>query len=147
MDHLYKEVKTYLGPNGKMEQAFPGFTFRNEQLLMARGICNAFAEDEFMVAEAGTGVGKTFAYLIPAVLWAISNQEKVVVSTRTKALQQQIVDRDLPDLIKIMDGKILFAEAKGRENYLCWNKYRKSWQAKKDLKKRKKIFYSYFEMG
>lgn len=140
MDNFYKEVKVYLGPNGKMEQGFPGFTFRKEQLLMAEGICNAFAEEEFMVAEAGTGVGKTFAYLIPAVLWAAQRKEKVVVSTRTKALQQQIVDRDLPDLARIVDGKIKFAEAKGRENYLCWNKYMQILAGKKRLEKPEEDF-------
>lgn len=140
MDHLFNEVKVYLGPNGKMEQGFPGFTFRKEQLLMAEGICNAFTEDEFMVAEVGTGVGKTFAYLIPAVLWATQRKEKVVVSTRTKALQQQIVDRDLPDLARIMDGKIKYAEAKGRENYLCWNKYMQILAGKKRLETEEQDF-------
>lgn len=101
----------------------PGFTFRQEQLKIALGIGSAFNEEAFMVAEAGTGVGKTFAYLIPAVLWARQNQQKVVVSTRTKALQQQIIEHDLPNLVEIMDGQIKFAEARGRENYLCWNKY------------------------
>ncbi len=97
-------------------------------------------QDEFMVAEVGTGVGKTFAYLIPAVLWAAHRKEKVVISTRTKALQQQIVDRDLPDLARIMDGKIKYAEAKGRENFLCWNKYMQILAGKKRLEKAEENF-------
>ncbi len=133
MHDIDKQLAIYLGPEGKMEEGFPGFTFRQEQLKLAQGISHSFNDAAFMVAEVGTGVGKTFAYLIPAVLWALQNGEKVVVSTRTKALQQQIVDRDLPDLARIMDTRIKFAEAKGRENYLCWNKYEKIRAGKKSL--------------
>lgn len=142
MERLYKEVREYLGPNGRMEQGFPGFIFRNEQMMMAEGVCNAFTREEFMVAEAGTGVGKTFAYLIPAVLWAARRKEKVVVSTRTKALQQQIVDRDLPDLAVIMEEKIKYAEAKGRENFLCWNKYEQIRAGKKRLETAEEDFFT-----
>ncbi|CFW97518.1 Helicase, C-terminal [Syntrophomonas zehnderi OL-4] len=130
---LDKQITLYLGPQGKMKQELAGFTFRQEQLKIAQGIGNAFTEETFVVAEAGTGVGKTFAYLIPAVLWASQRGEKVVVSTRTKALQQQIMEHDLPDLAKIMDGPIKYAEARGRENYLCWNKYMTILAGKKRL--------------
>ncbi len=137
---LNEKIAVYLGPQGEMEQGFPGFTFRQEQLKLAEGIGNAFADEAFMVAEVGTGVGKTFAYLIPAVLWAIESKEKVVVSTRTKALQQQVFDRDLPDLAKIMGTKLKFAEARGRENYLCWNKYTQILGGRKRLEKPEEDF-------
>ncbi|MBP1761704.1 MAG: DinG family ATP-dependent helicase YoaA, partial [Firmicutes bacterium] len=98
-------------------------------------------DDGFLLAEAGTGVGKTFAYLIPAILWAQEAKDKVVVSTRTKALQQQITDRDLPDLLKIMESKIKYAEAKGRENFLCWNKYLQIHAGKKSLSEAEMDFF------
>ena len=63
---------------------------------MAREVCIAFERDEFLLAEAGTGVGKTLAYLIPSVYWAAANGQKVVIATRTKALQRQMAEKDLP---------------------------------------------------
>jgi ATP-dependent DNA helicase DinG len=120
---IAQQMQLLLGPGGIMENNFPDFHFRSQQLLLAENISSAFINDGFLLAEIGTGVGKTFAYLIPAILWALESKTKVVISTRTKALQQQIVDRDLPELTRIMKTRIKYAEAKGRENYLCWNKY------------------------
>ncbi|HEX3012424.1 MAG TPA: helicase C-terminal domain-containing protein, partial [Syntrophomonadaceae bacterium] len=77
----------------------------------------------FLAAEVGTGVGKTFGYLIPAILFALHEGQKVIVSTRTRALQEQILNHDVPDLKKVMEVEFTAVEARGRENYLCWNKY------------------------
>ncbi len=136
-----KQIELLLGEDGIMHNNFPDFRYRREQLLLAKNIFTSFVDDGFLLAEAGTGVGKTFAYLIPAILWAQEARDKVVVSTRTKALQQQITDRDLPDLLHIMDKRIKFAEAKGRENFLCWNKYLQILAGKKSLSQDETDFF------
>jgi len=123
MDEYINLVHKLMEPAGKMEEKLNGFTYREEQLRFANAVAEAFRDENFLAAEAGTGVGKTYAYLLPSLIWAKQNQEKIVISTKTKALQQQIVDRDLPELEKVVGYKLKYAEAKGRDNYLCWNKY------------------------
>jgi ATP-dependent DNA helicase DinG len=118
-------VMHYIGPGGSMERILPGFKNRGEQVRLAEEVSRAFTDEMFLMAEVGTGVGKTFGYLVPSIIWAVTQKEKVVVSTRTKALQQQITEKDLPDLQQVLEFSFNFAEAKGRENYLCWNKYQK----------------------
>lgn len=118
-----EKVMHYIGPGGCMEKGLPGFVHRKEQVRLAEQVSRAFLDNMFLTGEVGTGVGKTFGYLIPSILWAVLEKEKVVVSTRTKALQQQLVERDLPDLQQVLEFNFHYAEAKGRENYLCWNKY------------------------
>jgi ATP-dependent DNA helicase DinG len=137
---MEEQIKQLLSSGGIMENNFPEFHFRSQQLLLAENIINAFNNDGFLLAEVGTGVGKTFAYLIPAVLWALESKNKVVVSTRTKALQQQIFDRDLPALTRIMNVRIRYAEAKGRENYLCWHKYMQILAGRKPLSESEQDF-------
>lgn len=114
---------SYFAPGGYLERVIPGFKYRQEQVRLAEAVYDAFNNREFLVSEVGTGVGKTFAYLIPAVLWAAETGEKVVISTRTRALQQQIVEKDLPRLLQTVRLPLAYAEAKGRENFLCWNRY------------------------
>ncbi|MDD2586805.1 MAG: helicase C-terminal domain-containing protein [Syntrophomonadaceae bacterium] len=118
-----EEVLKYFAPDGQMARIIPGYKYRQEQVHLAAGIATAFQNREFLVSEVGTGVGKTYAYLIPAVLWTRFEKEKIVISTKTKALQQQIIENDLPDIKNVLGFDFKFAEAKGRENYLCWNKY------------------------
>jgi len=118
-----REVEAYFLPEGKMAAMIPGFNFRREQMNLAKEIAEAFANREFLVSEAGTGVGKSYAYLIPAVLWAAREGKKVVISTRTRALQQQLVEKDIPEIIRVTCCECRFVEAKGRENYLCWHKF------------------------
>ena len=121
-DDIREKIPYYLGRGGKMEQ-LPGFIFRQEQANMAEEVGNTLIGEMFLAAEVGTGVGKTFGYLIPAILFAVEEGKKVVVSTRTRALQEQIMQHDIPDLKKVMEVNFTAAEARGRENYLCWNKY------------------------
>jgi len=133
MDDSLNLVRKLMEPGGKMEEMLKGFTYREEQLRFANAVAGAFRDESFLAAEAGTGVGKTYAYLIPALIWAQQSQEKIVISTKTKALQQQIVDRDLPELEKVLGYKLKYIEAKGRDNYLCWNKYQTILAGKKRL--------------
>jgi len=112
-----------LGDGSPVAAALPGFRARPQQLDMAAAVETAIAERHHLVVEAGTGVGKSFAYLVPA-LQHIANSgaasTRVVIATRTIALQEQLVERDLPFLIDALDLKtVKVALAKGRGNYVC----------------------------
>ncbi|PND54646.1 ATP-dependent helicase [Mycobacterium sp. ENV421] len=99
---------------------------RPGQVQMAEAVANAFAEGEHLAVQAGTGTGKSLAYLIPSIARAVSEGSPVVVSTATIALQRQLVDRDLPRLVDALAPALprrpKFALLKGRRNYLCLNK-------------------------
>lgn len=142
MSYQLEKMADYFEPGGPVAQAIPGFVHRQEQASLAQSIGEAFSNREFLVAEAGTGVGKTYAYLFPAFLWSIREQEKVVISTRTKALQQQIIGRDIPSLLEATGLDLKYMEAKGRENYLCWNKYTKILAGKETLSEAQQQFIS-----
>ena len=104
-----------LGPHGALAQADPGFVEREPQLRLADAMARAIAERATLVAEAGTGVGKTFAYLVPLLL----SGRRALVSTATKSLQDQLFLRDLPRLIKALGVPVQLALLKGRASYLC----------------------------
>ena len=112
-------VDSLLGPGGALEAALPGYEHRPEQLQMARAVERAFNERSYLLAEAGTGTGKTLAYLVPALL----SGRKVVVSTATKTLQDQIFFKDLPLMREKMGLRFEAAYLKGRSNYLCLHRY------------------------
>ncbi len=103
-----------------------GGTQRDGQVQMAQAVAQAFATGEHLAVQAGTGTGKSLAYLVPALARAVTDDAPVVVSTATIALQQQLVDRDLPRLVEAvadaLPRKPTFALLKGRRNYLCLNK-------------------------
>src|SRR5512147_2597179 len=100
---------------GALSRALPAFRFRSQQLEMAQAIARAIATRTQLVAEAGTGTGKTFAYLVPA----LAAGGKVIVSTGTKTLQDQLFDRDLPAVRGALGSGASLALLKGRSNYVC----------------------------
>jgi ATP-dependent DNA helicase DinG len=108
--------------NGPLAEAIPGFRLRSQQLEMAQAIGEAIERTGVLVAEAGTGTGKTFAYLVPALLGG----GKVIVSTGTKTLQDQLFDRDLPAVRNALASGASAAVLKGRANYLCLYRLRRS---------------------
>jgi ATP-dependent DNA helicase DinG len=108
-----------LGPGGPLASAFPGYEERAGQLDMADAVERALAEDRTLLCEAGTGTGKTLAYLVPAIL----SGRKVVVSTATKALQEQILAKDLPLIAEHLGLDPRAALGKGLGNYLCLRRY------------------------
>ncbi|MCL2701939.1 MAG: helicase [Phycisphaerae bacterium] len=112
-------VDDILAPGGLIAQALPSFEQRDEQLQMARAVADALAAPAHLLAEAGTGVGKSFAYLVPAILRAEQASQRVVVSTYTIALQEQLMGKDLPFLREILPIRFEAVLAKGRGNYLC----------------------------
>ncbi|MFO8154964.1 MAG: ATP-dependent DNA helicase [Thiohalospira sp.] len=104
-----------LGPDGPMAESLPGFRPRAEQRAMADAVAGALERGEVLVAEAGTGTGKTFAYLVPALVGG----GKVLISTGTRHLQDQLFHRDLPMVRKALGVPVDAALLKGRNNYLC----------------------------
>jgi ATP-dependent DNA helicase DinG len=111
-------IERLIGENGTASQTLPNFTYRPQQAQMATAISEAFNHSEHLILEAGTGTGKSFAYLLPAVLWAIQNNEPVVISTNTINLQDQLLNDVIP-LIKSALGIDFHATLmKGRNHYL-----------------------------
>lgn len=108
-----------VGPSGPLSEALADYEPRPQQARMLEAVAGAFNEDRISVVEAPTGVGKTIAYLVPAVHWAVHNRERVVVSTRTINLQEQIIQKDIPLLQRCLDIKFGAVLVKGRANYLC----------------------------
>lgn len=101
-----------------LPRALPGWEARPQQLELARRIAAALESDQPLVVEAGTGTGKSLAYLVPAALWSVANQQKVAVSTYTRALQGQLLSSDLP-LLAAGGLPVTWAVLQGRNNYLC----------------------------
>jgi ATP-dependent DNA helicase DinG len=112
-------VSDILGPTGLVADALPGYEHRPEQLTMASAVDHAFGVNEHLLAEAGTGVGKSFAYLIPAILQAHREKRRVVISTYTIALQQQLMTKDLPFLAETLPFDFSAVLGLGRGHYLC----------------------------
>lgn len=111
-------MEKYFGPEGILASR-KGFEFRESQLEMARAVFECFRSETPLIVEAGTGTGKTWAYLVPAIL----SGKKVIVSTGTKTLQDQILDHDIPFLRKNLDPKLRAVCLKGRRNYLCRRRF------------------------
>jgi ATP-dependent DNA helicase DinG len=116
------EMARAFRPNSRMARVVPQFEVRPQQVTMMETVARAFNHDGIAVVEAPTGVGKTFAYLIPAVLWAVRNRERVVVTTRTINLQEQIIFKDVPVIKQCLDAPFQAVLVKGRGNYLCRRK-------------------------
>ncbi len=108
-----------LGPDGAFSQALAGYEHREGQLTMTRAVVDALNQGRHLLVEAGTGVGKSLAYLLPAALWAQQNGTPVVVSTNTKNLQSQLFEKDLPLIRSLATPDVKIALIKGRANYLC----------------------------
>ncbi|HRP97531.1 MAG TPA: ATP-dependent DNA helicase [Rhodocyclaceae bacterium] len=109
------DIASIFSPNGPLSVAIPGFRARPQQVEMAERIAEALRAHRILVAEAGTGTGKTFAYLVPALLGG----GKVIVSTGTKTLQDQLFNRDLPTVRAALKVPVSVALLKGRANYVC----------------------------
>ena len=123
-------VAAMFSEGGALSQALDGFEARTEQAQMAQAVTEAINDGERIIIEAGTGVGKSLAYLLPAALYALANGKRVVISTNTINLQEQLLQKDVPILVealKSVDGSgddLRFTQLKGRANYLCmrrWN--------------------------
>ena len=115
-------VEDILAPGGPVAQKLGGFERRDEQIAMGSAVAEAFEDREHLIVEAGTGVGKSFAYLVPAILRANRDRQRIIVSTYTIALQEQLIHKDLPFLDDALELKFSAVLAKGRNNYLCFRR-------------------------
>ena len=114
-----EEAGEFISEGGPLSKVSESFEERPVQVELLKNIVTSFNENKIAVFEAGTGVGKSYSYLIPSALWALTNNEKVVISTGTINLQQQLCEKDLPAVEKIIGKKIKYVLMKGRQNYIC----------------------------
>ena len=123
-------VDSMFSEGGALSETLDGFEARSEQAEMAQAVTEAINDGERIIIEAGTGVGKSLAYLLPAALYALANGKRVVISTNTINLQEQLLRKDVPILVEALKsvdgggGDLRFSPLKGRANYLCmrrWN--------------------------
>src|SRR5919107_5698789 len=110
------------GPDGLIARAHPEYEHRPGQIDMARAVMRAFEEQRHLIVEAGTGTGKTLAYLVPAVAAALCGRGRVIISTGTKNLQEQLMEKDIPFLQNVLPKPFSATYMKGRSNYLCLNR-------------------------
>ena len=114
-----EEAASVLEHGGPFARYFESYEHRPEQVEMLRAVANALSYGQHLLVEAGTGVGKSFAYLVPAALFALQNNTRVVISTNTINLQDQLIKKDIPDLCTALSLDLRAAVLKGRSNYLC----------------------------
>ena len=134
---LVSQVEQIFSPTGILSRA-KNFEFRPQQQEMAVAVARALQEREHLAVEAGTGVGKSLAYLIPAILFAVGQKKKAVISTHTINLQEQLTEKDLPMLTGVLAAlpepvKFSFTMLKGRSNYLCTRRLHKAMQQSGNL--------------
>jgi ATP-dependent DNA helicase DinG len=134
---LVSQVEAIFSPTGILSKA-KNFEFRPQQQEMAVAVARALQNGEHLAVEAGTGVGKSLAYLIPAILFAVARKKKAVVSTHTINLQEQLTEKDLPMLAAVLGSlpeplKFNFTMLKGRANYLCTRRLHKAMQQSGNL--------------
>ena len=122
----------FFSQTGPLSQS-PDFEFRGEQQEMARRVAASLQSGNPLAVEAGTGVGKSLAYLVPAVLFAQAHRRKAILSTHTINLQEQLIHKDIPILKKVHDVPFRAALLKGRGNYLCMSRLRRAMRNKGDL--------------
>jgi len=121
-------IKNYFDTGGVLSQKLGSFEFRPQQLEMAQAVAASLEEGHHLMVEAGTGTGKSLAYLIPAVLWALQNETRVIVSTYTKTLQEQIVNQDIPFLRDVLGLPFKHSLCLGSENYLSLRRMKRASQ-------------------
>src|SRR4030095_12354333 len=115
-------METIFGPDGLIAQAHPEYEHRPGQIDMARAVMRAFEERKHLIVEAGTGTGKTLPYLVTAVAAALGGRGRVIISTGTKNLQEQLMEKDIPFLQSVLPKPFKAAYMKGRNNYLFLNR-------------------------
>ena len=127
-----ERVRTIFSEKGLLSKAH-NFEFRPQQQEMAAGVARALEEDRHLVVEAGTGVGKSLAYLAPAILFALEQHKKAIISTHTINLQEQLLNKDIPILKKVLPVEFEAALMKGRQNYICPRRLERALQSSKEL--------------
>ncbi len=119
---MQEKLQEILKPDGALSKIIPNYESREQQLNMLADIVDSFKKNKNAIIEAGTGVGKSMAYLIPSIYWAINRKERVLISTNTINLQEQLLNKDIPLAQKALNSEIKVVLVKGMSNYLCLRK-------------------------
>jgi len=119
-------MQDIFGEGGLIANFHEAYEHRDGQVKMAEAVMSAFDKKRHLVVEAGTGTGKTLAYLVPAIAAALGKKQRVIISTGTKNLQEQLMEKDIPFLQRVMPKKFTAAYMKGRSNYACLNRIYKA---------------------
>ena len=119
-------MEEIFGRDGLIARAHPDYEYRPGQIQMAEAVLRAFEEKHHLIVEAGTGTGKTLAYLVPAIAAAVAKGERVIISTGTKNLQEQLMEKDIPFLQKVLPREFTASYMKGRSNYACLQRIRRA---------------------
>ena len=127
-----ERVRSFFSEKGPLSKA-KNFEFRPQQQEMAARVGQALEEEQHLIVEAGTGVGKSLAYLVPSVLFALEQHKKAIVSTHTINLQEQLLYKDIPILKKVLPVEFEAALMKGRQNYLCPRRLERAMQSEQEL--------------
>src|SRR5438477_11216245 len=127
-----ERVRTIFSETGRLSKS-KNFEFRPQQQEMAVAVARTLEEERHLVVEAGTGVGKSLAYLVPAILFALEQKKKAIVSTHTINLQEQLLHKDIPILKKVLPVEFEAALMKGRQNYLCPRRLERALQSEQEL--------------
>ena len=125
------ERGSIFGENGLLAGHHEAYEYRAGQIQMAARIASAFEDKKHLVVEAATGTGKTLAYLVPAIEQAVTNKRRIIISTGTKNLQEQLMEKDIPFLQSILPKPFSATYMKGRSNYLCLNRLARAQSALK----------------
>jgi ATP-dependent DNA helicase DinG len=125
-------VRTLFSEQGRLSKA-RNFEYRPQQQEMAAAIAQALEEERHLVIEAGTGIGKSLAYLVPAIVFGLEQKKKAIISTHTINLQEQLLNKDIPILQKILPVEFEAALMKGRQNYVCPHRLQRALQQANDL--------------
>src|SRR5213076_902143 len=127
-----ERVRTIFSEAGRLSKS-KNFEFRPQQQEMAVAVARTLEEERHLVVEAGTGVGKSLAYLVPATLFAREQKKKAIISTHTINLQEQLLYKDIPILKKILPIEFDAALLKGRQNYICGRRLERALQQANEL--------------
>jgi len=119
----YLTIEHLLGPQSPLAELLPNYEQRREQINMASAVDTTLAEGKILLVEAGTGTGKSLAYMVPALLWSLRRDQRAVIATNTINLQEQLWHKDIPLLQKLIDAPFQVALLKGRANYLCLRRF------------------------
>ncbi len=119
-------IEKVFGTGGLISKFHENYEYRSGQIKMAEAVAQAFADKRHLIVEAGTGTGKTLAYLIPAISAALQTKKRIIISTGTKNLQEQLMEKDIPFLQKVLPKKFTAAYMKGRSNYACLYRIQKA---------------------
>src|SRR6476619_38517 len=121
-------IQRVFGENGLIAEHHENYEYRDGQIKMAEAVTRAFERKQHLLVEAGTGTGKTLAYLVPAIAAALGKKKRIVISTGTKNLQEQLMQKDIPFLQKTLPKKFVAEYMKGRSNYACLYRIEKAEQ-------------------